>query len=137
MKNRRLNQGGNNSGGPIRQSDRNQKGKQQQKEPYSRPQGNNQGQYRPMAQNPNGGKQIRDGQLCYRCGRPGHHANDCTAKDPVCFNCNKPGHFVKDCKAPKAEPRVGTTRAKGKRPTTSGRVFLMGGREVERSDDLT
>lgn len=32
---------------------------------------------------------------CYKCGAPGHFANQC--RRIICFNCNQPGHMSKEC----------------------------------------
>lgn len=42
---------------------------------------------------------------CYRCGKPGHWANECYAKTDIngnvlndlCNKCGKPGHWAKEC----------------------------------------
>ena len=130
----------NGADGPIRSQNQgqgsNQKGKQQE-QPYNKPQGNNQGQYRPMTQNSGGGGKGRRDLTCFRCGKTGHFTSKSPTREVLCFNCNKPGHLVKDCKAPKGEPSVNAAKAKRRRSTTKGRVFCMGGKEAKRSGDLT
>jgi hypothetical protein len=34
---------------------------------------------------------------CYRCGKPGHFANECKSKGNECYNCGKPGHYAAHC----------------------------------------
>jgi len=35
---------------------------------------------------------------CYRCGKTGHWANECTSPiNDVCNKCGKPGHWAKEC----------------------------------------
>ena len=34
---------------------------------------------------------------CFRCGKQGHSAADCTFKDSNCHKCGKKGHTAKVC----------------------------------------
>ncbi|XP_023747418.1 uncharacterized protein LOC111895563 [Lactuca sativa] len=34
---------------------------------------------------------------CYKCGRIGRYANECTSNKNVCYGCNEEGYIAKDC----------------------------------------
>ena len=36
-------------------------------------------------------------QSCFRCGKKGHMATDCPAKENLCYQCHKPGHTRAEC----------------------------------------
>ena len=38
---------------------------------------------------------------CFKCGKHGHYADECTFNTRVCYECNEEGHFKQDC--PKRE----------------------------------
>ena len=35
--------------------------------------------------------------VCFKCGKPGHKALECSNSSLVCFKCGKPGHKTLDC----------------------------------------
>ncbi|XP_058774489.1 uncharacterized protein LOC131648780 [Vicia villosa] len=39
------------------------------------------------------------GVVCFKCEKPGHKSNVCTAEKKRCFYCGKTGHTTPDCKA--------------------------------------
>ena len=41
------------------------------------------------------------GQPCYRCGKPGHTAMQCSFKEATCHNCGKKGHLARVCRGGK------------------------------------
>ena len=42
-------------------------------------------------------EQWKKRKPCYRCGKQGHTAADCTFKDSKCHKCGKKGHIAKVC----------------------------------------
>lgn len=40
---------------------------------------------------------------CYRCGKGGHVARDCSESSPVCYNCGESGHIRPNCPKAKAD----------------------------------
>ncbi|XP_057426046.1 uncharacterized protein LOC130719434 [Lotus japonicus] len=130
MKNRRGSR--QESGGPIRtgqkQVGKTDRGKAPQSKPYQRP----------SDKVPFSGKGEatvpKEDIVCFKCNQKGHYANEC-GKEIICWNCQKPGHIERNYpNATKAEPALNV--AKGKRPTTKGRVFAITGEQEEGSDDL-
>ena len=46
-------------------------------------------------------EQYKKKKPCYRCGKQGHSAADCTFKDSNCHKCGKKGHIAKVCRTKK------------------------------------
>ena len=42
-----------------------------------------------------------EGQRCYRCGKPGHTAMQCSFKEATYHNCGKKGHLARVCRGSK------------------------------------
>ncbi|KAI3696414.1 hypothetical protein L1987_79428 [Smallanthus sonchifolius] len=43
--------------------------------------------------------ECRKGTMSYyKCGKPGHMANQCSSQIQLCYNCYKPGHNRADCR---------------------------------------
>ncbi|XP_057452439.1 uncharacterized protein LOC130744266 [Lotus japonicus] len=139
MKNRQ--RGKSDNGGPIRSGQRQtgrfegerpagrfDKGKAPMRKPYQCPADKVPSAGRGVAPAP------KDDVICFKCNQKGHYANEC-GKEIVCWKCQKPGHIERDCpNAAKAEPVLNTAR--GRRPTTPGRVFAMFGEQAAVTDDL-
>lgn len=34
---------------------------------------------------------------CFKCGKPGHMAKECSEQANLCFKCNQPGHISREC----------------------------------------
>ena len=44
-------------------------------------------------------RQIRNNEICYRCGQKGHYSKQClVTRGKTCKKCGKSGHFAKMCK---------------------------------------
>ena len=74
------------------------RGKHQQDcgKPYDTPAGKGKQKYA-QGQRTSGGD-APAGVVCFKCRKPGHKSNVCTAKVKRCFRCGKTGHIVSECK---------------------------------------
>ena len=73
------------------------RGKHQQNrgKPYNAPVGKGK-QKVAQGQRTSGGDAPAD-VVCFKCGKPGHKSNLCTAEVKRCFCCGKTGHVVSEC----------------------------------------
>ena len=69
------------------------------------------------------------GVICFKCGKPGHKSNVCTAKVKRCHHCGKNEHIVSECKHKnvvcfkcKEEGHIGSKCPKPKRAQSSGKI---------------
>ncbi len=44
-------------------------------------------------------KKMQRSELCYRCNKGGHKANQCRFKTETCKKCNKIGHLQRACRS--------------------------------------
>src|SRR3954463_751465 len=64
-----------------------------------------------------------DVKRCYRCGKTGHMSSACKHKDVVCFNCGAEGHIDSQCQKPK-------------KTIVGGKVFALSGTQTSSEDGL-
>jgi len=117
--------------------DQHNRGKQQKL--YARPQENGRGQ--PRTQNGGGqrthSKNKNEDNIirCFRCQMEGHKAHECPAMIRRCYICQNPNHFANTC------PERNNNNNNGNNnnvtlPTAKGRVYHIGGEEIQHSSDL-
>ncbi|KAI3816044.1 hypothetical protein L1987_15729 [Smallanthus sonchifolius] len=64
---------------------------------------------------------------CYKCGKPGHMANQCPSQIRICYNCYKPRHNRMDC--PKL--KQSGSEKKVEIPKPKGRAFHISAEEAK------
>ncbi|KAI3796491.1 hypothetical protein L1987_39162 [Smallanthus sonchifolius] len=70
---------------------------------------------------------------CYKCGKPGHMANQCPSQVRICFNCYKLGHNRVDCPELKQQ---GGSGVKVETPKPKGRAFHISAEEAKNNADV-
>ncbi|KAI3717316.1 hypothetical protein L1987_68865 [Smallanthus sonchifolius] len=69
---------------------------------------------------------------CYKCGKPGHMANQCPSQIRICYNCYKPGHLRADC----PDLKQGGSERKVEIPKPKGRVFHISAEEAKNNSEV-
>ncbi|KAD3067290.1 hypothetical protein E3N88_35170 [Mikania micrantha] len=62
--------------------------------------------------------------FCYKCGKQGHLAPQCTNSSNLCYNCYKPGHKRSDCPDLKRQSH-GSSESKPFKGSSSGKNLSM------------
>ncbi|XP_058753822.1 uncharacterized protein LOC131627000 [Vicia villosa] len=81
--------------------------------------------------------------ICFKCGRPGHKSNACTADVKRYYRCGKTGHMSSDCKHKDvvcfnygAEGNFDSQCQKPKKTIVGGKVFALSGTQTSSEDGL-
>ncbi|KAI3813206.1 hypothetical protein L1987_17924 [Smallanthus sonchifolius] len=69
---------------------------------------------------------------CYKCGKPGHMANQCPSQIRICYNCYKPGHNRVDC----PELKQSGSEKKVEIPKPKGRAFHISAEEAKTNSEV-
>ena len=72
-------------------------------------------------------------QVCYRCGRSNHSANNCKFRNSTCHKCNKKGHIAPVCRSKKQET-AGNSSDSRRKPDR--RTKYVAAEEKDESDPL-
>ncbi|KAD4178196.1 hypothetical protein E3N88_26787 [Mikania micrantha] len=83
--------------------------------------------------------------FCYKCGKQGHLAPQCTNSSNLCYNCYKPGHKRSDCPdlkrqshgSSESKPFKGSSSGKKlELPKPKGRAFQITAEEAKDTSDV-
>ena len=76
---------------------------------------------------------------CNKCGRYGHQAKDCLAKDlrdVECFSCHEKRHYNFNCPKKGSETLMSTPNKKSKEMKVKGRAFQITEEEAKGTHDV-
>ncbi|KAI3827455.1 hypothetical protein L1987_01530 [Smallanthus sonchifolius] len=78
------------------------------------------------------GECRKGSQNCYKCGKPGHFAHQCSSQVHICYNCYKPGHNRADC----PELKQGGSGKKVETPKPKGIAFHISVEEAKNNSEV-